>query len=286
VFAEWVFTMPSLARGNKSSGTLPRPQDALDRQRSSRQHVTTRHVAICYTRAFGAGLASSGQGFTRRRPVSMLVGHIATGVIVGTRIRQVSVGTWVLASVLSDLLVFVFVLTGIERIEFLDGRGAGRYFRPVEIGFSHSLLAGVLWGGLFALILVARGHSRRIGASAAMLVIGHWALDAISHPPDMPLAPGLTWRAGLGLWTSIPATLVIEGGLWLTAILLYARCVKQTKLGRRAVYWAGAAIITLVWVGNVAGPPPPNPSTAPIASLVVFALFVAWGYGIAQPRQD
>ena len=215
----------------------------------------------------------------------MLTGHVATGLIAGAKIRQLSAGTWILAAVLADLLVFVFVLTGIERIEFLAGRGAARYFHPIEIGFSHSLASGVLFGGLFALALIALGHRRRVAVIAAALVIGHWVLDVISHPPDMPLAPGLTWRAGLGLWTSIPATLAIEGGLWFAAVAIYARCADNTSVARRTLYWVGAALITLVWIGNIAGPPPSNPSAAPIASLVLFAAIVGWGYGIARPRR-
>jgi len=212
----------------------------------------------------------------------VLAGHVATGLLVGARSRQVSAGTWILAAVLVDLLVFVFVLAGIERIEFLDGRGAARYFHPLEIGFSHSLAAGVVFGALFALALIAAGHARRTALVAAILVAGHWVLDVISHPPDMPLAPGLTWRVGLGLWTSIPATLAIEGGMWVAALVLFARHAGSSGIARRVLYWAGAALITLVWIGNIAGPPPANPATAPVASLILFALIVAWGYGIAR----
>jgi hypothetical protein len=213
----------------------------------------------------------------------MLVGHIATGLVAAARVRQVSAGTWILAAVLVDLLVFVFVLIGVERIEFIEGRGAARYFHPLEISFSHSLAAGALFGCVFAAILLAAGYSRRVAWVAAALVIGHWVLDVISHPPDMPYAPHLPWRAGLGLWTSIPATLVVEGGLWLVALVMFARA-GRAGVGRRAFYWVGAAVITVVWVGNIAGPPPPNPATAPVASLVVFALIVGWGYAIPQPR--
>jgi hypothetical protein len=40
-----------------------------------------------------------------------------------------------------------------------------------------------------------------------------------------------------------------------------------------------------IWINNVTGPPPPNPSTAPVASLVVFSLIVGWGYMIDNPTQ-
>ena len=45
----------------------------------------------------------------------------------------------------------------------------------------------------------------------AALVISHWVLDVISHRPDMPIRPGGGPRIGLGLWYSLPATMVVEG---------------------------------------------------------------------------
>lgn len=215
----------------------------------------------------------------------MLAGHVATALLARPQVRESATGTFVLAAVLADLLAFVFVLIGVERIEFLDGRGAARYFHPLEISFSHSLIAAVVYGGLLAVALTALGYRRRAGAVAALLVVGHWVLDVISHPPDMPFAPGVSAHVGLGLWRSIPATVVVEGGLWLAALVVFARGAKGS-VGRRVLYWGGALLVTIVWFGNVAGPPPPNPSIAPLTSLIMFALIVAWGYGIESLRSD
>jgi hypothetical protein len=215
----------------------------------------------------------------------MLAGHVATALIARTRVRAASTGTFMLAAVLADLLAFVLVLIGIERIEFLDGRGAAQYFHPLDISFSHSLLGGLACGALLAAVLIAAGLPRRAAGISAFLVMSHWVLDVISHPPDMPLAPGVAGRLGLGLWTSVPATVVVEGGLWLAALVVFARGAGG-GLGRRSLYWIGAAVITVVWYGNIAGPPPPNPSVAPLTSLLMFALIVAWGYAIDSMRFD
>lgn len=75
-------------------------------------------------------------------------------------------------------------------------------------------------------------------------------------------APGFSWRRGLGLWSSTPATLLVEGGLWLTALVFLARRTARLSFGRRLTYWGGALLITVIWINNVTGPPPPNPSTA------------------------
>src|SRR5262249_34013113 len=109
-------------------------------------------------------------------------------------------------------------------------------------------------------------------------------LDVVSHRPDMPLAPGLAPRYGLGLWASVPATLAVEGGLWLAALVLYARASRPRGWGGVVVLWIAAAVLTLAWYNNVAGPPPPDPRTARAASLVFFSLIVAWAYGTNRTR--
>jgi len=39
-------------------------------------------------------------------------------------------------------------------------------------------------------------------------VLSHWFLDFVTHRPDMPLCPG-GLKLGLGLWSSLPATVAV-----------------------------------------------------------------------------
>jgi hypothetical protein len=66
----------------------------------------------------------------------VLVGHVAIGLLTRSRRPELSAGTYVFAGVAADLLAFAFVLAGVERIEFLDGRGVGRYFHPLSTCFT------------------------------------------------------------------------------------------------------------------------------------------------------
>jgi uncharacterized membrane protein YphA (DoxX/SURF4 family) len=213
----------------------------------------------------------------------VLVGHVAVGLLARSKRPELSAGTYVFAAVAADLLAFAFILAGIERIEFLDGRGAGRYFHPLEISFSHSLATNLAWGAALAVALLAIGRPRRAALIAGLVVASHWVLDVISHPPDMPLSPDTPVRWGLGLWRSIPATIVIEGGLWLVALVVFVRGRGGLPRGRAIGLWIGAALITLVWIVNIAGPPPANPASAPLSSLIFFAMIVGWAYWI-DPR--
>lgn len=149
----------------------------------------------------------------------MLVGHIAVGLAAKRIEPGVSLGTLVLAALLADILWGLFLLAGLEQVAFTSGRGAANYYIATNVAWSHSLATNLVWAALFASAWRIR-HSARGGWILAAAVLSHWVLDVISHRPDMPLAPGLDVRLGLGLWTSVSATIVIEGGFWLTTLLL------------------------------------------------------------------
>lgn len=78
----------------------------------------------------------------------MFVGHLAVG-LTGKRIEpKVSLGTWILAAMLADLLVFALLITGIERVHAQPGVTVNRIV--ADMPYSHSLLMDMIWAGLFA----------------------------------------------------------------------------------------------------------------------------------------
>lgn len=214
----------------------------------------------------------------------MLVGHFAAGLL-GKRVEpKLSLGTLVLAAMLPDLLWPIFTLGGFERVNIGTGLGAGNYFEAVNIALSHSLLTGAVWAGLLgSAYFWTRGSSRGAYVLAA-LVLSHWVLDVVSHRPDMPIAPATSLRLGLGLWTSVPATILVEGGFWVAAIVVYVHATSARTRSGVFAFWGVALLLTLAWYNNIAGPPPSNAESAPVASLVLFSLVVAWAYWIDRMR--
>lgn len=214
----------------------------------------------------------------------MFVGHFAVGLTAKRIEPSISLGTLVLAAMLADLLWCVFMIAGIERVQFKPGMGAANYFQASDIALSHSLLMDGLWASLLAGAYFLRRRNARGAWILFGAVVSHWPLDWIAHRPDMPLAPGTHAYFGLGLWASVPATIVIEGGFWLLAVIIYARSARpKGRLGMWA-YWSVAVLLTLAWYGNIAGPPPRDPHFAPIASLILFSLAVAWAYWMNRLR--
>jgi LexA-binding, inner membrane-associated putative hydrolase len=214
----------------------------------------------------------------------MLVGHFAVGLLAKRAEPQISLGTAVLAAMLADFLWCLFMMAGVEQVQLRPGIGAANYWHPTNIAVSHSLLTDAIWGALFAGAFVFLRRRPRGAWFLFAAVLSHWLLDFVSHRPDMPLLPGVPRYFGLGLWTSIPLTLVVEGGIWLLALVLYARATRPARRTGTYAFWSVVILLTLAWYNNIAGPPPPNPQTAPIASLVFFSLVVAWGYWMNRLR--
>ena len=213
----------------------------------------------------------------------MLVGHLAVALVAKRIEPKVSLGTWVLAALFADLLFFLLLMTGIEHIDVVPGAVANRAIGR-DIVYSHSLLMDIVWGALFAGVYFL---IRRYPRGAWLLfgaVVSHWLLDFISHRPDMALAPGVRGVFGLGLWNSLPATLIVEGGFWLFALILYARATRPRKRLGIFAFWIGVALLTLVWYGNINAGMDPNPAKAAIGGLIAFGLMVAWAYWINRLR--
>jgi hypothetical protein len=208
----------------------------------------------------------------------MHVGHFAVGFVAKRVEPKLSLGTLVLAAMLADFLWCIFMVAGIEHVRFKPGMGAANYADAYDIAVSHSLLMNAVWAALFAGAYFWWRRYRRGAWVLFVVVVSHWLLDFLAHRPDMPLAPGVNRYFGLGLWTNVPATIIVEGGFWLLAIIIYARATHPKKRLGTFAFWSVVALLTLIWYNNIAGPPPPNPRTAPIFSLIYFSLVVAWAY--------
>lgn len=212
----------------------------------------------------------------------MFVGHLAVG-LAGKRMEpKISFGTWILAAVLADLIVFPLLIGGVERFQAVPGVTVNRM--AGEIPYSHSLLMDAVWAGLFAGVYFLWRRYPRGAWLLFAAVLSHWVLDFVSHRPDMLLAPGTQAVFGLGLWNSIPATLVVEGGLWLLAIIFYVRATKPKNRAGTYIFWIGVVLFTLAWYGNITTGMDPNPVRAGISGLIFFTLIVAGAYWINRLR--
>lgn len=211
----------------------------------------------------------------------MLVGHVAVGFVGKRAAPRISLGMLVFAALLADLLWSGFLAAGIERIAPVPGAALNRFLGR-DIAWSHSLAMDAVWGALLAFAWFLRRRDRRAAWILFAAVLSHWLLDVAAHRPDMPLAPGVPWRFGLGAWNSMATAILVEGGLWLAAIVLYVRAFRFRGRAAAIGFWAGILLLTLIWQNNIRAGIDPNPLRAGIGGLIFFSLVVAWAGGVGR----
>jgi hypothetical protein len=202
----------------------------------------------------------------------MFVGHIAVG-LAGKRLAPtVSLATWLAAVQLVDMLWPIFLLTGLEHVRIAPGITA---FTPLDFydyPITHSLVGGLGWAVLFAGGWYAARRNTRVALMLAAGVLSHWCLDVLSHRPDVPVLPHGPYL-GLGLWNSVPATLVVELVMFGAGLWLYV--ASGGNGGRRISFWLLMGVLLVAYLGAAFGPPPPDVRILAIASLAGW-LFVPW----------
>lgn len=212
----------------------------------------------------------------------MGVGHIGLGLAAKRMEPGISLGTWILAVMLADLICFPLLMARVERFHVVESVARNRI--AGDIPYSHSLLMDALWGALFALTYFLWRRNRRGALLLCAAVLSHWVLDVVSHRPDMQIAPGIRAALGLGLWNSIPATLVVEGGLWAIGIAIYVRVTRAKGMAGGIAFWSGIILLTLSWWSNIYRGMDPDPVRAGAGGLIFFSLVVAWAYWMNRVR--
>jgi hypothetical protein len=214
----------------------------------------------------------------------VFLGHAAFGFAAKRAAPRVSLGWLLLAPWALDLLWPLFLLAGVERVRIAPGNTA---FTPLDFTWypwSHSLAMSLVWSAAAAALYAARAHDRRGAWILGALVTSHWFLDAIAHRADLPLAPGLPARVGLGLWNSVPATLAVEGGLFVAGLAAYATGTRARDRVGRFAWWGLVVFLVVIYASNLGGPPPPSPSAIAWVTLVFGALIGPWGAWIDRHR--
>lgn len=213
----------------------------------------------------------------------MFVGHLAVALAAKRGSPGTPLGALVAAAFGLDLIWPVLLLAGLERVRIAPGITA---FTPLDFEhypWSHSLSMAIIWGVVFGRLGALALRRARAGAVIALVIISHWVLDFVTHRPDLPLWPGGP-EAGLGLWTSIPGTLVVEGALLAAVVALYVRGTRPRSAAGSWAFWMLIAITTAIWVSGPWSPPPPGERAIAWVALAMW-LFPLWGIWIDRNRQ-
>lgn len=212
----------------------------------------------------------------------MILGHIGLALAAKKWDPKTSLGWLLLASLWVDLLGTVLLLFGIETID-IDPLLNGVW--PVmmdQIGISHSLLMVIIWAVLLGRLF--RYHKGRESLTIVFLIVSHWILDFIFFRHDLPITPFTDLSVGMGLWNSINLSIMIQFGLLIMGIGVYAYTVKSEHLKIKPQFWV--AMIVIAGAGLGAMITVPQTYDAAIRSWAMVWLLVPTGFWIDHKRPE
>ena len=214
----------------------------------------------------------------------MFIGHFAVGFASKRVAPRTSLGLLVAAPLLADIIWPVLVLTGVEQVRITGGPNPFLTLTFDSYPWSHSLLMLMVWGLLLGAGYYAVTHYR---AGAVILFVGvlsHWVLDVVTHVQDMPIAPGVATKIGLGLWQSVVGTMVIEGAMFVAGVWLYTTgTLAPGKVGRWG-WWGYVALLVVSYLSALVTPPPPSVPAIGWLAIIMSAVMVVWAWWLDRHR--
>jgi LexA-binding, inner membrane-associated putative hydrolase len=211
----------------------------------------------------------------------MFIGHYAVGFAAKKFAPKASLGPLLAAPLFADILWPIFVLLGVERVRIVPGFTA---LNPLDLEYmpwSHSLLMDCVWGLVFGGIYYAITKYRAAGIAIFFGVVSHWVLDWVTHRPDMPLAPGLDTKLGLGLWNSVVGTRIVESIMFIAGVWLYLRTTRARDGVGRWAWWGLVALLAVIYFMKAQ---PGSVQVLVISGLVFEAATLLWAWWADRHR--
>lgn len=177
----------------------------------------------------------------------------------------------------------IFLLLGIEHVRIDPGNTRFTPFDLWDYLWSHSLLMLFVWATLFAAVYWM--FTRYLpGAAAIWLgVLSHWILDWITHRPDMPLYPGGPGY-GLGLWNSIPGTLMVELAMYAICVWIYLHATHARSWIGRWASWGFILLLLLIYIADRFGSPPDTYQEVAWTGVIAEVILLPWAWWFDRHR--
>src|SRR5215469_1858546 len=156
----------------------------------------------------------------------MFIGHFAVGFGAKKFAPRASLAALIAAPLFLDILWPPFLLLGWEHVRIDPGNTRYTPLDLYDYPWSHSLVMSIVWATAFALIYHLITHYPSGTIAIWIGVVSHWVLDWVTHRPDMPLCPGGGPKLGLGLWNSVPGTMMVELSMFAVGILFYMQTTR------------------------------------------------------------
>jgi hypothetical protein len=191
----------------------------------------------------------------------MFVGHLGAGLAAKRLAPRLDLGSLFLAAMLLDVLLWTFVLLGLEEVHVPATFGEEAHYLTFTFPYSHGLVAGLAWSAVALGVTRARGWSAGTGLVVAATVFSHFFLDVLVHVAGLPVLGAGSYRLGLGLWRHTKLELAVECALGALGWWIY---LGSPRAARGAARWGlGAVVAVCALLTAAGGPRRPRQDRAP-----------------------
>ena len=222
----------------------------------------------------------------------MFAGHIGVALAAARAAPRINVGVLAAASLLLDLLLWLFVLLGWESV-VIPADFPQTHQPEFVFPYSHGLVACVVYAALGGALVFRLQKSReaeklRIAFLTAGVVLSHWLLDALVHRPELPVAGTASHQVGLGLWNNMPVALMIEAALVIVGMLLFFPGCGLSRSKKFSLAVLSLFVLAFTVVGMTVAPPPPSAAAmagSSLGAIVLVCGLIGWLGSSASERQ-
>lgn len=205
----------------------------------------------------------------------MFIGHFAPAFLAAAAYsRGPKLGTYFVAAQLVDWAFFGLAMLGVEKLRVDPDASTmvplDLYFMP----YTHSLAGTGAWALAFGIIIAIWHRDALAGLLTALVVASHWALDWVTHVPDLTIAGGEK-TYGLGLWNIPEIAMPLEIGITLAAFLFYTRRSRGPAAQPLILITVMLALQMVNWFG-----PHPAEASFMLYAQALFAFAVLTGFAV------
>jgi hypothetical protein len=128
----------------------------------------------------------------------MFIGHYGAAFLLKKKYNKVPLWTLFISVLFVDILTFIFLLFGLEKMNYNPSNNPFLRTTYEYYPFTHSLL-GTIVISLVVFFIFSQFKDRTWGLALSLGVLSHWLIDFIVHIPDLALINN-NFKVGLGLW--------------------------------------------------------------------------------------
>lgn len=204
----------------------------------------------------------------------MFIGHYGIALAAKRVDKSIPLGLLFFATQFADILFFLLVLLGIEKMSFAPGITKVSPLDFTYYPYSHGLVASLFWAGLFFVVFKiapskSESNKNKIALVISATILSHFLLDAIVHRADLPLLGSDSYKIGLGLWNYVFASSLIELLIFLSGLWMYLKSTKGATFVGKYGMIIFSTFVTVIWIASLLTP---TPSDLNIIGFVIFGL--------------